>query len=61
MYVPYVDHTLGLAQDHSIITLTLVLRAMSRGVIDAPLHDVVAFIKDLQNNYIWDKYIVVSL
>jgi len=30
-------------------------------VIDAPLDDVVALIKDIRNNYIWDKFIVVSL
>ena len=34
---------------------------MGRGVIEVPFNEVVTLVKDIQNNYIWDKFIVVSL
>ena len=34
---------------------------MGRGVIEVPFDEVVTLVKDIQNNHIWDKFIVVSL
>ena len=34
---------------------------MGRGVIEVPFNEVVTLVKDIHNNHIWDKFIVVSL
>ncbi len=34
---------------------------MGRGVVDAPLQKVAEFIKNVENNLTWDRFLVVSL
>lgn len=33
---------------------------MGRGVINKPLHEVADFLKTLENNLTWDKFLIVS-
>ena len=48
--------------DQLIITLySFYYSFMGRGVIEVPFNEVVTLVKDVQNNHIWDKFIVVSL